>query len=401
MFDEYFKNPSAVSNLISAATLPPPDTAITSSSYSTSIDKDAPSPTTSPNIEETNSPLNSINVETNEEVADFDNDTFTNPFAPLKTSSAESSSRIIDTSNMHTYQQPLIYTKRWTKDHSFTTIISDPSKPISTKPKLSIDALWCYFHAFLAKEEPKNYKEAMEESLKLDEYGGVLKNKDQLVEKGYRQEEGIDFKESFTPVARIEAIKIFLAYAAHKNMYGLGQCDDVEILMVGQSKLDGDPNRTLVDPTRYRGIVGSLMYLTASRPELVFVVCMCARYQALVKQVFRYLKETINMGVWYSKDTDRMPRFKILLYSDSQSAIALSCKIVQQSRTKHIVVRYHFIKEQVKNVVVELYFVKTDYQLADIFTKSLASRRFEFLIKRLGMQSITPKELKCLAESDE
>ncbi|GKG08349.1 hypothetical protein Tco_0334181, partial [Tanacetum coccineum] len=69
--------------------------------------------------------------------------------------------------------------------------------------------------------------------------------------------------------------------------------------------------------------------------------------------------------------------------------------------TKHIVVRYHFIKEQVENEVVELYFVKTDYQLADIFTKALAIERFEFLIKRLGMQSITPKELKCLAESDE
>ncbi|GKD33651.1 hypothetical protein Tco_1249160 [Tanacetum coccineum] len=93
-------------------------------------------------------------------------------------------------------------------------------------------------------------------------------------------------------------------------------------------------------------MVDSLMYLTASRPDLVFAVCMCA---------------------W----------------------------------TKHIVVRYHFIKEQVENEVVELYVVKTDYQLADIFTKALARERFEFLIKRLGMQSITLEELKRLAESDE
>ncbi|GJV06125.1 retrovirus-related pol polyprotein from transposon TNT 1-94 [Tanacetum coccineum] len=125
--------------LISAATLPPPNTpgaSSSSSSYSssfTSIDKDAPYPSTSPNIEATNSPLNSTNVKPNEEVAVFDNDTFTNPFAPSDTSSAESSSRIVDTSNMHTFQQPPIYIKRWTKDHLFTTIIGDPSKPVSTR----------------------------------------------------------------------------------------------------------------------------------------------------------------------------------------------------------------------------------------------------------------------------
>ncbi|GJV38392.1 hypothetical protein Tco_1410869 [Tanacetum coccineum] len=68
---------------------------------------------------------------------------------------------------------------------------------------------------------------------------------------------------------------------------------------------------------------------------------------------------------------------------------------------KHIDVRYHFIKEQVENGVVELYFVNTDYQLADIFTKALARECFKFLIKRLDMQSITPEELKRLVESDE
>ncbi|GKA91113.1 hypothetical protein Tco_0812983 [Tanacetum coccineum] len=156
MFDEYFKSTSVVSTLISAATLLPSDTAGASSS--TTIDQEAPSPSTSPNIEAKISPINSTNVEQNEEVSEFDNDSFTNPFAPLDTSSAESSSRIVDTSNMHTFQQPPIYTKRWTKDHPLVTIIGDPSKPISTRRQLSTDALWCYFHAFLAKEEPKNCK---------------------------------------------------------------------------------------------------------------------------------------------------------------------------------------------------------------------------------------------------
>ncbi|GJR00864.1 hypothetical protein Tco_0523848 [Tanacetum coccineum] len=163
MFDEYLKSASDVSTPISAATLFPSDTARASSSY-TSIDKDASSPSTSPNNETTSPLINSINVETNEEVAVFDSDTFTNPFAPLKTSSVESSLRIVDTSNMHTFQQPPIYTKRWTKDHLLVTLISDLSKLISTRRQLSTDALWCYFHAFLAKEEPKNYKEAMEQS---------------------------------------------------------------------------------------------------------------------------------------------------------------------------------------------------------------------------------------------
>ncbi|GJU83530.1 retrovirus-related pol polyprotein from transposon TNT 1-94 [Tanacetum coccineum] len=131
MFDEYFKPPSVVSTLISAATLTPLDTARASSS--TSIDKDAPYPSTSPNNETTTSPINSTNVEPNEEVTVFDTDTFINPFAPPVTSSAQSSSRIVDTSNMHTFQQPQINTKRWTRDHPLVTIIDNPSKPVSTR----------------------------------------------------------------------------------------------------------------------------------------------------------------------------------------------------------------------------------------------------------------------------
>ncbi|GKC35477.1 retrovirus-related pol polyprotein from transposon TNT 1-94, partial [Tanacetum coccineum] len=101
MFDEYFKPPCVVSTLIFAATLLPPDT-VEASLSSTSIDKDAPSPSTSPNNETTSPPINSTNGEEphNEEVTEFDSDTFTNPFAPPNTSSAKSSSRIVDTSNM-------------------------------------------------------------------------------------------------------------------------------------------------------------------------------------------------------------------------------------------------------------------------------------------------------------
>ncbi|GJR25717.1 hypothetical protein Tco_1101949 [Tanacetum coccineum] len=125
MFDEYFKLPSVVFTTISAATLLLQDTAGASSS--TTIDQDAPSQSTSPNNETTTSLIHSTNIEepNEEEEAKFDSDTFTNPFAPPETSSAESSSRIVDTSNMHTFQQPHINTKRWTKDHPLVAIIDN------------------------------------------------------------------------------------------------------------------------------------------------------------------------------------------------------------------------------------------------------------------------------------
>ncbi|GJZ11325.1 hypothetical protein Tco_0546084 [Tanacetum coccineum] len=89
---------------------------------------------------------------------------------------------------------------------------------------------------------------------------------------------------------------------------------------------------------------------------------------------------------------------KIPLYSDNRSAIALCCNNVQHSQSKHIDIRHHFIREQVEKGVVELYFVSTDYQLADIFTKALPRERFEFLLPRLGMKSMSPKTLKRLQE---
>nr|GEY88876.1 retrovirus-related Pol polyprotein from transposon TNT 1-94 [Tanacetum cinerariifolium] len=90
---------------------------------------------------------------------------------------------------------------------------------------------------------------------------------------------------------------------------------------------------------------------------------------------------------------------KIPIYCDSKSAIAISYNSVQHSRTKHIVVRYHFIKEHVEKGTIELYFVKTDYQLADIFTKALPAERFNYLVRHLGMRSLSPKELERLAKS--
>nr|GEW84842.1 hypothetical protein [Tanacetum cinerariifolium] len=228
--------------------------------------------------------------------------------------------------------------------------------------------------------------------------------------------------------------------------YGLISTDSVDTPIIKNKKQDEDLQGKLVDATLYRGMIGSLMYLTASRHDIIYVVCLCVRYQAKptekhlqeVKRIFRYLKGTINMGLWYSKDTDMSltayahadhtgcqdtrrstsgsAQFlgdKLVSWSSKKqkstaisnssvlrnnSAIALCCNNVQQSKAKHIDVRYHFIKEQVENGIMKLYFVRTEYQLADIFTKPLPRERFNFLIDKLGMKSISPDKLKRLAE---
>ncbi|GJY21303.1 retrovirus-related pol polyprotein from transposon TNT 1-94 [Tanacetum coccineum] len=96
------------------------------------------------------------------------------------------------------------------------------------------------------------------------------------------------------------------------KMSMMGHINSVDTPMVEKNKLDEDLQGTPVDATLYRGMIGSLMYLTSNRPNLIYAVCLCARYHAkptekhlnAVKQIFRYLKGTINMGLWYSKDTD-------------------------------------------------------------------------------------------------
>ncbi|GKA41440.1 ribonuclease H-like domain-containing protein [Tanacetum coccineum] len=266
-------------------------------------------------------------------------------------------------------------------------------------------------------------------------------------------------------------------YKLKKALYGLNQAprawyDMLSSFLISQQFSKGVVDPTLftrqagndlllgilIDATLYHGMIGSLMYLTSSRPDLIYAVCLCARYQAkptkkhlnVVKRIFRYLKGNINMGLWYLKDTgismtaytdvdyagcqdtrrstsgsaqflgDKLVSWsskkqkctaissteakyialsgccaqilwmlsqltdygfqfnKIPLYCDNKSAIALCCNNVQHLRAKHIDVRYQFIKEQVENGIVELYFVWTEYQLADTFTKPLPRERSNF-----------------------
>nr|GEX12099.1 retrovirus-related Pol polyprotein from transposon TNT 1-94 [Tanacetum cinerariifolium] len=225
--------------------------------------------------------------------------------------------------------------------------------------------------------------------VKLDEYGDVLKNKARLVAKGYRQEDGIDFEESFTLVARINAIRIFIANAASKNMtiYQM----DVKItflngelkeeVYVSQPKGFLDPDH----PTHVYSLKKALCGLKKA-PRAWYQASPTKKHLEALKWVFQYLRRTINWGLWYSKDTATA----LMAYADADHA---GCQECSHSRSKHIDIRHHFIQEQVENGVFELYFVTKDYQLADIFTKALPRERFEFLLSRLGMKSMTPEAL--------
>ncbi|KAJ9544376.1 hypothetical protein OSB04_024083 [Centaurea solstitialis] len=547
----------------------------------------------------------------------------------------------------------LPHTTKWTRAHPLQQVIGSKSAPVKTRSATQNE---CLFAAFLSRHEPSNVTEAldisdwvtaMQEELnqferlgvwrlvprpknktiinlkwifknKKDEDEIVTRNKARLVAKGFKQQAGFDYDETFAPVARIEAIRIFLAYAAHKNftvyqmdvktaflngelkeevyvsqpegfvdrtkpnhvyildkaLYGLKQAprawydhlsnalldngfykgkidptlfiktegDDILLvqiyvddiifgstnsdmcswfsdlmttrfemsmlrelsfflglqvlqkpdgILINQSKYIGDllkrfhmdtssvaktpmasgtligadPKGKPVDQKTYRAIIGSLLYLTASRPDIMFATCFCARFQAnpkeshmmAVKRILRYLKGTPNRGLWYPKESgfelvafsdadhggcqlDRKStsghvqflgdklvswgskkqhcvststaeaeyvaaasccsqvlwmrtQFRdygynfnhIPIYCDSKSAIAITCNPVQHTRTKHIDIRYHFIKDHVERGTIELYFVNTEYQLADLFTKPLDEKRFNFLISKLGM----------------
>nr|GEY76399.1 hypothetical protein [Tanacetum cinerariifolium] len=155
--------------------------------------------------------------------------------------------------------------------------------------------------------------------------------------------------------------------------YGIETCEPADTLMVEKSKLDEDPQGKAVDPTRYRGMIGTLMYLTASRPDLVFVVS-CIALTAFA-------------------DADHA------ICQDTRKSTYGSMQLLGERL--HIDIIHDFIKEQVENEVVELYFVKTEYQLADIFTKPLARERLEFLIKKLGMESMSLETLKKLVNKED
>ncbi|GJZ52194.1 retrovirus-related pol polyprotein from transposon TNT 1-94 [Tanacetum coccineum] len=427
MFDEYF-NPPTIAVSPVPVTVAPRTVDLANLFVSTSIDQDAPSTSIPSTQDQEHSPIISQGFEESSKTPHFHDD-------PLHEFCHEDSTSQGSSSNLRPIHTPFESLGRWTKDHPIENVIGDPSRSVSTRNQLQTDAMWCYFDAFLTSVEPKNFKQEMTEPSWIDAMWcyKVLKNKARLVAQGFRQEEGIDFEESFAPVSRIEAIRIFVANAANKNimifqmdvktaflncelkeevyvsqpegfvdqdnpshvyklkkaMYGLKQAlhawydmlssflisqqfskgavdptlftqkagndlllvqiyvydiifastntaicnefanlmttkfkmsmmghmsfflglqisqsprgiflnqskyaseiikkyglltsDSEDTPMVENNKLDEDLHGTSVDATLYRGMIGSLMYLTSSRFDLIYAVCLCARYQA-------------------------------------------------------------------------------------------------------------------------
>ncbi|GKB02363.1 retrovirus-related pol polyprotein from transposon TNT 1-94, partial [Tanacetum coccineum] len=412
---------------------------------------------------------------------------------------------------------------KWTKDHPLDNIIGELGQPVSTRLQLHEQTLFCYYDAFLTSVEPKNYKDALTQAcwieaiqeelnkferlevwelvprpdkvmvitlkwiykVKLNELGGILKNKARLVVRGYRQEEGIDFEESFALVARLDTIRIFLAYAAHMNMivyqmdvkttflndilreevyvsqpdgfvdqdnpnhvyklkkalYGLKQAPHAWYDILSKFLLSQEFSKGTVDPTLFIRRQGKDILLVeiyvddiifaSTTPELCdqFSNIICLKFKMPMMGKISYFlglqilqsprgifinqskyaleslrkygmkssdpvdtpmvekskldedtqgksvdpTHAINRGPLYPKDSS----IALIAYADTDHA---GCKDTRRSTSG----RFHFIKEQVENGVVELYFVNTEYQLADIFTKALGRERIEFLINKLG-----------------
>nr|GEX15864.1 reverse transcriptase domain-containing protein [Tanacetum cinerariifolium] len=227
-------------------------------------------PQTSGKVEVSNHGLKRILERT---IAHMRNDPLFGVHIPEVTS-AQSSSTASPQSIVQANHPMPHHNSKWTKDHPLNNMIGQLSRPVSTQLQLHEQALFCYYDAFLTSVEPKTYKEALTQSCWIEAMQEELNEFERL------KEEEIDFEESFDAVARLEAIRIFLAYAAHKNM------------VVYQMDV-------------------KTAFLNVSRPDLQFAICMYARYQArptekhvhTVKRIFRYLRGTVHRGLWYPKDS--------------------------------------------------------------------------------------------------
>ncbi|GKD65274.1 retrovirus-related pol polyprotein from transposon TNT 1-94 [Tanacetum coccineum] len=507
MFEDYFEKASSDTTINSAAQ-PTHDQEDSPSTSSIIVDTHEAPPVVTTSDEQTSLiSLQESDEFNQEDSADFDGNTQFVPYDSLNHEEIESSSMNLESSNIESMQDELNLFERL----QVWELVPRPEG----KNVIALKWLW------------KN---------KCDAENIVVQNKYRLVAKGYKQEEGIDFEESFAPIARLKAVRMFIAFAAHMNinifqmdvktaflngplkeevyvsqpegfidsefpnhvymlkkaLYGLKQAprawydklssflvehgfnkgiidptlftrrhrgdillvqvyvDDIifgstnqdfskrfanlmknnfEMSMIGELKfflglkvhqsprgifisqsqyaiellkkhgldkcvsmstpmatesLDADLQGTLTDQTTYCRMIGGLMYLTASRLDIAFAT-------------FSY-----NMGLWYPKDSS----FELIAYADADHA---GCKDDCKSTsgglqflggklTKHIDIRYHFIKEHVERGTVEIYFVGTEYQLADLFTKALPKERFKYLVHRIGMRCMTPTQLESLTK---
>ncbi|GJV84422.1 retrovirus-related pol polyprotein from transposon TNT 1-94 [Tanacetum coccineum] len=401
MFDEYFTPPSiAVSPVQEAAALRAVDLA--DSPVSTSIDQDAPSSST-PSTQEQEQSLNiSQGFEESPKTPIFRDDPL-NESPHEESPSQGSSSNVRQTHTPFEHLEPKNFKQAMTEPswidamqeeiHEFERLQDNPSHVYKLKKALyglkqAPRAWYDMLSSFLISQHFS--KGAVDPTLFTRQAGNDL-----LLVQIYVDD--IIFASTNTAIPRGIFINQSKYASEIVNKYGLLYTDSVDTPMVKKNKLDEDLQGTPVDATLYHGLIGSFMYLTSSRPDLIYA------YSKDTDMSLTAYADADHAGCQDTRrSTSRSAQFLgdklIPLYCDNKSAIALCCNNVQHSRAKHIDVRYHFIKEQVENEIMELYFVRTEYQLADIFTKPLPRDRFNFLIEKLGMRSMSPETLKRLAE---
>ncbi|GJT64736.1 integrase, catalytic region, zinc finger, CCHC-type containing protein [Tanacetum coccineum] len=461
-------NPPPSTPFVPPSRIAPVPAVSTGSPSSTTVDQDAPSPNNSQTTPKTQSPIIPNDVEEDNhdlDVAHMNNDLFFGIPIPENDFEAYSSSDVIPT----IVQSAAPYSKhvtKWTKDHPLDNITGELERPISTRLQLHEQAIFCYYDAFLSSVEPKTYKDALTQSCwieamqeELNEFKHLEvwelvprpdKNKACLVARGYCQEEGIDFEEYFAPVARLDAIRIFLAYVAHMNMivYQMDVktaylngilCEEVYVSQPDRFVDQDNPNHVYKLKKSLYGLKQApRRTVILQSPRGIFLNQSKYALESLKKYGMESSDPVDTPMVEKSRldeDTQGKPISKvlpkaqqltlnsgfanILTGSTSGSMQLLGDKLVSWSskrqksdvissmEAKYIAmsgcsyIRFHFIKEQVENGVVELYFVNTEYQLTDIFTKPLCRERIEFLINKLGMRSFTPETLKQFADEAE
>ncbi|GJR00725.1 putative ribonuclease H-like domain-containing protein [Tanacetum coccineum] len=434
-----------------------------------------------------------------------------------------------------------IHTLRIHNIHPQSQILGDPKSSVQTRSRVK-QTSGAHALVWILVDLPHGAKVIGTKWVyrnKRDERGVIVRNKARLVAQGYRQEEGIDYDKVFAHVARIEAIRLFLAFALFKGfivyqmdvksaflygttdeevyvsqppgfvdpdhpkkvykivkaLYGLHQAprawhatlstflekhgyrrgelifflrlqvkQKTDGIFISQDKyvVDLASVKTAITPMEtnmaltkdeeangvnvhlYRSMIGSLMYLTASRPDIMFAVYACYRFQVTpktshlnaVKRIFKYLKGKPNLGLWYPRESsfdletfldsdyaganlDRKSTtsgcqflrsrliswqckkqvlwiqnqmldygfnfINIKIHIDNESTIFIVKNLVYHSKTKHIEIRHHFIRDSYEKKLIRVEKIHTNFNVADLFTKAFDGPRFNFLVVNVGM----------------
>nr|GEW18732.1 hypothetical protein [Tanacetum cinerariifolium] len=357
-----------------AEVVAPEPVASTSSPSITTVDQDAPSPSNSQTTHETHSLIIPKDVEEDNhdlDIAHMNNDPFFGIPIPKAPSDQSLSTDIIHTI-MHPDYQNSEHNSKWTKDHPLENIIDALTQSCwieAMQEKLNEFERLGIWELVPRPDKVMVITLKLIYKVKLDNLGEVyVSQPDRFVDPGnlshvYKLKKAL-YGLKQAPHAWYDMLSSFLISQDFSKgsvdptmfirkdskelllKYGFDSCDPMDTPMVEKSKLDEDKEGKTVDPSHYHGMIGTLLYLTASRPDLQFPICIC------------------------------------------------TC-------SKHIDIRYHLIKEHVENRLIKLYFVNTEYQLVDIFTIAIGRERIKFLINKLGMRSFTLETLKQLADEVE